>query len=423
MKSLWVLIVREFTVRMAKRGFWVFTLFTMLIMVALTFMPTIQHNVERKSMTAIVVNDPGKSIAAQVQRLAAGNFSFAVSVAHEQGLLAFNQVEMSRFMKDHHTRLVVNVMQSEDGKTEFTVDENGSFDNETMSSLQELLRAGVTQTRMMELSPNVLNQLNAPVSFSTRQWQANAKSGTNFTESKMLVYFLVILLFTSLVSYGTWVAQGVIEEKSNRIVEMMLITVKPWQILFGKVIGIGLAGTSQCMLLLTVMMVSVRLQHQGYAASFQDVSPEAIFYFPIFFVLGYFMYATLFGISGSLVHRAEEQQMAVTPVTMLLLVFFYSSLFGLSNPSSTFTTILSFIPLEPMAMFSRIALTTVPAWQIGLGLIEDILLIGILVLLGARIYRKFALHTIGKSGFGVLFSRRNQISCEGKTEPKEYDIC
>ncbi len=411
MKPLWVLIVREFTTRLAKKGFWFFTVFSLAIMIALTFMPTIQHYVERKSMTSVIVNDPLHIVSSRVESIAQdmnSPYAFRVSVTDETNLAELDTTEMLRFMKDHHTKLVVMVSQSKDEQIAFTIDKNGTFDNATISSLENLLKTSVSEARMASLSPQIIKQLNAPIQFQTHQLQLDAKSGANFTESKMLVYFLVILLFTSLISFGAWVAQGVIEEKSNRIVEMMLIAVKPWQILFGKIIGIGLVGTIQCILLLAGMAASLHLQNNYSVVSVQGVSTSTILFFPVFFVLGYFTYATLFGISGSLVNRAEDQQMAVTPVTLLLVLLFYGSLFGLINPSSTFTVVLSFMPFEPMAMFTRVALSVVPVWQIVIAIIEEVMIVMGLTFLGAKIYRKFALHTTGRGGFGLLLLRHNR---------------
>ncbi|MCL6445971.1 MAG: ABC transporter permease, partial [Alicyclobacillus sp.] len=103
------------------------------------------------------------------------------------------------------------------------------------------------------------------------------------------------------------------------------------------------------------------------------------------------------------VHRSEEQQTVVTPVTLLLVLAFYASLVVLIKPNSTWAVIVSFIPLcTPIAMFARVALTHVPAWQVAVSIAGAMVVIWLLIWAGATVYKRYALHTSGQSGWKLL---------------------
>ncbi|MBX6354179.1 MAG: ABC transporter permease, partial [Thermoflavifilum sp.] len=106
------------------------------------------------------------------------------------------------------------------------------------------------------------------------------------------------------------------------------------------------------------------------------------------------------------VHRSEEQQTVVTPVTLLLVLAFYASMVVLIQPNSTWAVIVSFVPLcTPIAMFARVALTHVPAWQVAVSIAGDMLVIWLLIWAGATVYKRYALHTSGQSGWKLLLHR------------------
>ena len=196
-----------------------------------------------------------------------------------------------------------------------------------------------------------------------------------------------ILIFIALNMSGQLVAQGVVEEKSSRVVELLLATVRPWQLMAGKVLGIGVVGLIQ---VLTIGIVGV-LVGFGVGTLHLAVSAAAstIIWVVVWFVLGFSAYALAFAAVGALVSRQEDVASTVTPVLMFLIIGYVLGISVLpSSPNSSFMAVLSMIPFfAPTMMPMRIAMTGVPAWQLTVAVGGMLVLIPLLVWLSGRIYR------------------------------------
>lgn len=201
---------------------------------------------------------------------------------------------------------------------------------------------------------------------------------------------LVALLYLALLFYGTMVAQGVVEEKSSRVVEVLLATVRPWQLLMGKVVGLGVVGLAQ---FAALGVVGLALALSTDVLTIPGAAIGTLAWGLVWYLLGFLLYATVFAAAGSLVSRQEETQTVVLPVTMVLVVAFLLG-FGLltRSPTGALTTALSLVPpLSPIMMPGRIALGVVPLWQIGLAVALTAASVAALAWLGARIYDRAAL--------------------------------
>ncbi|MFC7612753.1 ABC transporter permease [Actinokineospora soli] len=203
---------------------------------------------------------------------------------------------------------------------------------------------------------------------------------------------VVALLYMALLFYGTMVAQGVVEEKSSRVVELLLSTVRPWQLLLGKVIGLGLVGLAQFTAIAAIGLV---LAVATDVLTIPAAGIGTLLWGLLWYALGFLFYATVFAAAGSLVSRQEETQAVLLPITMVLVVAFVLG-FGLltRDPSGGLTTVLSLLPpLAPIMMPGRIALSVAPLWQIGLAVVLTCAAVGAMAWLGARIYSRAALRT------------------------------
>lgn len=182
------------------------------------------------------------------------------------------------------------------------------------------------------------------------------------------------------------IASGVAEEKSSRIMEVMVATVKPMDLMIGKVLGIGALGLLQFTIWIIVGIVMASVQNLGLSLS--SIPLSILIWFGIFFVLGFLFYATIFAATGATVSRVEEVQQGVTMIMMFIMVGFFVSFFSFSNPNGTLATVSSFIPFfSPMVMFTRIVLGQPPVLQIAASVIILLISIVISTWLAARIYR------------------------------------
>lgn len=228
----------------------------------------------------------------------------------------------------------------------------------------------------------------APVSVSTIEEsnvQDDAKQGAAFVGA--------ILLYVSIIMFGQFVAMGTVEEKQNRVVEIVLSRVQPWQVLMGKVSGIGLLGLVQLAILLSAAFVSAQL------AGFTDIDIAAIG-LPIiagvffWFVLGYAFYAFLYAAVGSTVSRQEDLQGAIILPIALILPGYLLAIAAAENPDGVVVRIGSMMPMwAPFVMPVRIASGSAAPWEIGIAVIGCVLGSIALVRIGSRVYTGALLRT------------------------------
>ncbi|GLZ50478.1 ABC transporter permease [Actinomycetospora sp. NBRC 106378] len=217
--------------------------------------------------------------------------------------------------------------------------------------------------------------------------------------------FGAFLLFFSIQTYGAMVAQGVVEEKSSRVVEIVLATVRPWQLLLGKVLGLGAVG-----LLQLVVLGGVGLGVAGTAgllvagAGLTGTLVSVL----VWYLLGFTMYATVYAALGSLVSRQEDTQSVLTPVSIVVLIGFVAGFnLVLSAPTSTALTVLSLIPpWTPLVMPARIALGGVPLWEVALAFVLTAAFTALVLWLGGRIYARSVLRTGARVSWREAFTGR-----------------
>jgi len=173
-------------------------------------------------------------------------------------------------------------------------------------------------------------------------------------ENSAVAFVGVLALYGQLFAYGYWVAAGVVEEKSSRVVEVLLATVRPSQLLRGKILGIGVLGLLQLLLIGVVGLIAA--QTIG-SLDFPSGAIATIGIVLVWFVFGFFFYAGLFAVAGSIVPRQEDLQSTMTPLTLLIVGSFLIGLNAIGNPSSTLATVASLLPPSaPLVMPSRIVL-------------------------------------------------------------------
>lgn len=203
---------------------------------------------------------------------------------------------------------------------------------------------------------------------------------------------MVFLLFMTISSYGALVAQGVVEEKASRVVEILIATIRPWQLLLGKVIGLGLVGLAQMLL---IAGAGLAMATAGGVITVSGVAVGTLLWGIFWYVLGFFLYATIYAAAGSLVSRQEEAQSVLTPVSMVLIIGFIVGVnLMIQDPGSTATTTLSLVPfLAPVLMPGRIATGGVTSWEVALAILLTLAAVALFTWLGGRVYQNAVLRT------------------------------
>ncbi|MEO2205715.1 ABC transporter permease [Paenibacillus pabuli] len=257
--------------------------------------------------------------------------------------------------------------------------------------------------------------INTPVKVSEQSLSAEGAGAEAGSENGMspinyiVVYLLIILLFTSTMMTGNMIASEITAEKSSRIMEILITSVSPLSQMFGKIIGIFMVGMLQIGIFGAVVAGNVLLPHNrdvlsDFSLNLSDVNIAVIVYGLIFYILGYFLYAVMFAAIGSMVSRTEELGQAVLPITMLSLVSFYIAIFSIATPNILLLKVASFIPFtSPTAILVRIGAGVAPTWEILVSL--AILVVSILIFgwLAAKIYRTGVLMYGKRPTFKELF--------------------
>jgi ABC-2 type transport system permease protein len=216
----------------------------------------------------------------------------------------------------------------------------------------------------------------------------------NSQRGQRLVVGLVVaaLLYYSLLVYGTMVAQGVVEEKSSRVVEILLAAIRPWQLLLGKVIGLGAVGLLQLMI---IGGVGLTVASTTGVIDVTSVAGGALATGVLWYLLGFFLYATVYAAAASLVSRQEELQSVVTPINMTIIVAFVIGInLMIQNPSNSTVTVLSLLPpFAPILMPGRIAVGVATGWQVALAVVLAIVAVAVMTWLGGKVYSNAVLRT------------------------------
>ena len=209
------------------------------------------------------------------------------------------------------------------------------------------------------------------------------------TQNLLASLALGILLWIALGQYGNMVAQGVVEEKATRIMEILLATIPPSRLLAGKVIGVGLVGLLQLTIVGAAALVAV---HVTNVASIPALGVTAILGDILWFLLGFLFYATAYSAVASLVSRQEEVQSAIAPISIFQIAGYLLMYASLPNPSGPLATVCSLLPpFAPILMAVRMASSDVPFWQVGLAAALIVVSIVGLTWLAGRMYTNAAM--------------------------------
>lgn len=340
------------------------------------------------------------------QTLRGGESTLAVGVTQETAALAESVTETA---SGFGTTAEVTTVTEEEGRTQVLdgdLDavvlsaEGGTVKVITKSTLDTDLSSVLTVIAQQTVLAEQVTSLGGdPSDVSRAVAQASVdveaiEPPREIDPSQIISAYLVgILMFISLQLCGAMIAQGVVEEKSSRVVELLLATVRPWQLMAGKVLGIGVIGLGQVVVLVAAAA--------GSAAGFglldgMDLNLGATVLWTIaWFLIGFTMYALLFAAAAALVSRQEDVGTVTTPILMLMMIpYIVSVSVAPFAPDSPIVVWLSYLPFtSPLIMPTRVAVGGVEMWQVAVVMAVNIALVPLLVWLAGRIYSNAVLRS------------------------------
>ena len=278
------------------------------------------------------------------------------------------------------------------GKAEFF--NNNPGDELSRRILQSVLNRAVREQRLIEaqVAPETRQGLFQPIELQSVKIGATGEerdSGGGF----ILVFGVGFIMYLAILMYGQVILGAVIEEKETRIAEILFSSVRPFTLMMGKLVGVSLVALTQLAIWGTAFSVFALygvnlLASRGLKASIPSVPFAHYVYFGLFFLLGYFIYATIYALVGSMVTTTQEGGQLAMPIILILVVSFYLFLPVSRSPDSSFSFWVSMIPFSaPVAMLVRIVTRTPPFWQIALSLLIGFGTVLSIMWVAARIYR------------------------------------
>ena len=415
MNKIGLIIKREYLTRVRKRSFLILTFLGPILMAAIYIIPImLALNSSTDHLRVAVVDESrwfessftnnddhtfvtmhGQSIDSVKEMVKTGVFDMALYVPPTQLNIPSNAVVYSiRQVPMEVETYISSVMEKE-------IED------------QKLMAKGV--------DPEIVSAVKTDVNLSIMRMDDKGNEKETFTEVQFtLGIILAMLVYMFIMFFGGQVMQGVSEEKTNRIIEVIVSSVKPFQLMMGKIIGVSLVALTQFVLWIVLTLVlylgfsaylglsNPEMLSQGTVMAQEITSSDImsnenvqsilqivhsidfgtiITTFLIFFILGYLLYATLYAAIGSLVDNNTDAQQFTLPVTVPLIIAIISSFYTVNNPDSSLSVWLSMIPFtSPISMMVRIPFG-VPIWQI---VVSVVLLAGTFVLMtwfAAKIYR------------------------------------
>ncbi len=294
---------------------------------------------------------------------------------------------------------LLTITRADDGELTFEYLSDASPTNQTRLLVTQAASALAISDRLERagISAGESAELFAPPDFTvTAANPDDVRDEEDFGGAYILAYAVVILTFMAILTYGNWVAQSVAEEKSGRVMELLITAATPRQLLTGKVLGTGGAGLTQYVIMVAAVVVGLlangpvsEMLGVGGALpfSFPTIAPTTILAFAGFFVLGFILYSTLYAAAGSMVSRIEDVQQAVGPLIFLAMAGYFISFGALNAPDADWVALASLVPFfSPYLMPARMLLTTVPATEVLIALALLVVTVMVAIWIASRIY-------------------------------------
>jgi ABC-2 type transport system permease protein len=365
---------REITERLRSRLIWAMTALTTLLVVALIVIPALV----RQPATPTVVGLIGPS--AQALGPALQGTGRAAKVDLRVVDVATSAVARSQLQKGS-----LDVALSVGTHAAVSV---GYFQVQTLSpTLRALLQATVDaahQCQMLGAAGVPLSTIRAALAPVPLRTTALQPPPANQDARDVAALAAGFLLYLSLGAYGAAVASGVAQEKTSRIAEVLLATIRPSQLLAGKVVGISVCGVGQLAIAVVAGLIANAVVQSAVIPSTVWVLLPAIL---LWFVLGYAFYAFAYAAAGALVGRQEEVQFVSLPITLPIIAGFLLTYLTIASPEAWWIRLLSFLPpLAPILMPARLALGSMAAWEMPVVVLLTVVAVYGMVRLAARIY-------------------------------------
>ncbi|HMF63864.1 MAG TPA: ABC transporter permease [Edaphobacter sp.] len=271
----------------------------------------------------------------------------------------------------------------------FAYTPRSTADIATKGAITSALRAVLMRERLSHqgMVSSDVDSLMQPVKVDTTQAGKNADTTSSF----VAIYVLFFLMYMVILLYGMNVARSIIEEKTSRVFEVLLATIRPEEMMAGKMIGVGSVGLTQVAVWLATAILltsSTLISSMAGGGIHVSLSAMQIIFFVVYFLLGYLLYSSVAAALGAMVNSEQELQQLNMFLVMPLAGCMFALAPVISNPSGPIARVISLIPFcTPLIMYLRISLAMPPVWEIALSVLLMLVTICAILWVASRIYR------------------------------------
>lgn len=401
-------IRREFMQRVRSKWFLVSTLGIPALMIGLVFLAGFfvsQSDDDTGSAAAVGIVDPGGRVAGfLVEELLADSVLASRADAFEGSTEPEIRAGLAESPYDLLLLLPEDLVERADARERVRSDLRArlfALDNVTdarQRQVRDALSRALVRARLAEAGVEGVDAeallRSAPISVVNVTAAGEARSQELY---RVISFIIDFLFYMVLLIYGQMIIRSIIEEKSSDIVEVMISSLRPWELMLGKIIGVGAVGLAQLAVWGVVIGLTALFGLTGAGASLAEagLDPSAIalpwdttLLVLLFLVLGYLLYAGLFAGTGATISSESDAQQAALPVTLLIVVPFIAVQGIIQSPNSVWAVAFSLIPFfSPLAMPPRLMITSVPAWQIAASIVLLVAFVLGAAWVAGRIYR------------------------------------
>ncbi|MDY5899988.1 MAG: ABC transporter permease [Candidatus Limisoma sp.] len=397
--KIWLVVQREFATRARKKSFIIMTILMPFLMAGLIFLPLLLSLIKDSEQRTVAVVDNS------------GLYSSAIK-SNEQYLFVPTE-NMTPDMRSDSTDVyaVVNITGDlVEHPTKAAIYSRQEVPADLRDYVNSALTEAVRQEKFRRYNipelNNIINDIQQTIDVATVRWTDEGEQESLTDIATVVGMFLTFLIYMFVLSYGAMVMQSVIEEKTNRIVEVMVSSIKPLQLLFGKIIGVGLVGLFQMLIwgLLLSAIVGIITAITGVGADptavgsdegamqlFNQLSTlpvtEIAILFVLYFIGGYLLYASMLAAFGAAVNDQQDSGQFMMPVMLVMIFAFYAGFYGAQNPEGPLAFWTSFIPFtSSIVMMVRIPFG-VPFYQIVISVVTLYATVFAMLWVSAKIYR------------------------------------
>jgi ABC-2 type transport system permease protein len=280
---------------------------------------------------------------------------------------------------------------AKDATYEFRSRKGGDF--VASDTLKRALNQAVRSKRLADanISEEQVKSLSQDIDFDAKGLDVRGEE-KNSDSLSVASFIIGLMIYITLMIYGQVIMGAVVEEKDTRIAEILFSSARPFELMFGKLVGVGLAGLTQLGIWVVTLGLLVGFlstqSNSDILALLPPISPLMIVCFLVYFLIGYFLYASIYALVGSMVTNVQEGGQFALPATLLLVMGYMFTFAVIRDPNSPLSFWLSIAPFfAPIIMPIRVLAETPPVWQIALSMGINVLAIAGLVWLAARVYR------------------------------------